>query len=94
MKFSAWQILTGITNPILLLIYLIRKLPFSFMYLLRLNIDGMERTYYAYGLFQAADEARRLGIKRISAIEFGVAAGHGFDYIGKACGTDLSPNRC
>lgn len=77
MKFSAVQILTGITNPILLLIYLIRKLPFSFMYLLRLNIDGMDRTYYAYGLFQAADEARRLGIKRISAIEFGVAAGHG-----------------
>jgi hypothetical protein len=40
-------------------------------------IDGVERPYYAYGVYQAALEAKALGIKRISAYEFGVAGGHG-----------------
>ncbi len=77
MSFTTNQILIGITNPLLLLVYIIRKLPLSFLYLLRLRFDGVNRTYYAYCLLQAADQARRLGIKRISSIEFGVAAGHG-----------------
>ncbi|PIR43019.1 hypothetical protein COV24_05195 [candidate division WWE3 bacterium CG10_big_fil_rev_8_21_14_0_10_32_10] len=42
-----------------------------------MHIDGVDRPYYAYGLYQAALQARGLGIKRISAYEFGVAAGHG-----------------
>lgn len=77
MAFTSREILIGITNPILLIIYLLRKLPFSFQYLLRLQLDGLERPYYGYCLFQAANEARKLGIKRISTMEFGVAGGHG-----------------
>lgn len=77
MAFTSREILIGITNPILLVIYLLRKLPFSFLYLLRLQVDGLERPYYGYGLFQAANEAKKLGIKRISTMEFGVAGGHG-----------------
>lgn len=38
---------------------------------------AVERPHYAYIVYQAADLARRLGIERISAIEFGVAGGRG-----------------
>ena len=64
-------------HPGLPLIYLLRKLPLSIGFELRLEIDGVHRPYYGYCLLQAAIEARRLGIERISAMEFGVAAGHG-----------------
>lgn len=77
MKFNTTQVFIGIFNPILLFIYLIRKLPLSWFFKLRLFIDGVERPYYAYGLYQAVLEAKALGIKRISAYEFGVAGGHG-----------------
>jgi hypothetical protein len=40
-------------------------------------VDGLERPYYGYCLYQAANEAKKLGIKRISTMEFGVAGGHG-----------------
>ncbi len=77
MAFTSREILIGITNPIFLIIYLLRKFPFPFFYLLRLHIDGLDRTYYGYCLLQAANEAKKLGIRRISTMEFGVAGGHG-----------------
>jgi hypothetical protein len=43
----------------------------------KLLYNTIERPYYGYGLLRAAELARRLGISRISAIEFGVAGGNG-----------------
>jgi hypothetical protein len=77
MKYTATQILIGILNPFLFLILLLRKLPLNWFFKLRMYLDGVDRPYYAYGLYQAALEARGLGISRISAYEFGVAGGHG-----------------
>lgn len=39
------------------------------------------RPHYAYCMWVAADLARRLGLKRISAIEFGVAGGNGLAFM-------------
>lgn len=39
------------------------------------------RPHYAYCLLNAADQARRLGKDRISALEFGVAGGNGLAYL-------------
>lgn len=44
---------------------------------LRLALDTYPRPHYAYGVQQAAELAERLGVKRISVIEFGVAGGAG-----------------
>ena len=70
-------LLKALFNPSLILVFLLRKLPIGFMFPLRVRIDAVERPYYAYCLMQAAKEAQGLGIPRISAIEFGVAAGSG-----------------
>jgi hypothetical protein len=43
----------------------------------RLRFDAVEQPWYAYGVHSAAILAKRLGIARISALEFGVAAGRG-----------------
>jgi hypothetical protein len=42
-----------------------------------LKWDKLERMSYAYGLYQAALQAKALGIPAISAVEFGVAGGNG-----------------
>ncbi len=39
--------------------------------------DLMMRPHYAYGLLEAADQAREAGLDSFTAIEFGVAAGEG-----------------
>lgn len=67
----------GIFHPVLIIIFLIRQLPLKWLFSLRLIIDGYERPYYAYGIYQAAILASRLNIKKISVMEFGVAAGTG-----------------
>ena len=46
-------------------------------------IQATDRPHYAYCLLNAADLAQRLGIKRISALEFGVAGGNGLAYLHK-----------
>jgi hypothetical protein len=43
----------------------------------RIAFDLFERRPYAFGILTAADTAARLGVKRIAAIEFGVASGVG-----------------
>lgn len=43
----------------------------------RIAFDRFERPPYAFGVLKAADEAKRLGVARIAAIEFGVASGKG-----------------
>lgn len=49
--------------------------PGDYGRLIRLN--ALPRPNYAYIVWRAADLARRLGVPRISAIEFGVAGGNG-----------------
>lgn len=39
--------------------------------------DLFERAGYAYGMLLAAEEARRVGLSRVTAVEFGVWQGHG-----------------
>jgi hypothetical protein len=43
----------------------------------RIDYSAVERPHYGYCLLHAARLARKLGYDRISAIEFGVAGGHG-----------------
>jgi hypothetical protein len=43
----------------------------------RLLLDAVPRPGYAYGMYSAAIQAKELGYKRVSAIEFGVAIGNG-----------------
>jgi hypothetical protein len=77
MKHTHTQILNKIFHPILLLLYVLRKLPLPWFFQLRMYLDGIDRPNYSYGLYQAALEAKALGIPRISAYEFGVAGGTG-----------------
>jgi hypothetical protein len=43
----------------------------------KIEWDVLYRTYYGYGTFQAALQAKALGLTSISVIEFGVAGGRG-----------------
>ncbi len=43
----------------------------------RVRYGIFDRPHYAYGVYAAADLARRLGLKAIQVIEFGVAGGRG-----------------
>jgi hypothetical protein len=49
------------------------SLPLEFL----IRFDAFERAAYAYCIFYAADLARRLGHRRISVLELGVAGGNG-----------------
>ncbi len=70
------MLLAGLFNPALAVSNALRKFQIgSFEF--RLALDGMTRPNYGYALFSAAKQARSLGLKKISAIEFGVAAGNG-----------------
>ena len=42
-----------------------------------IKLGAVDRPNYAYIVYQAADLARRLGLPRISVLEFGVAGGRG-----------------
>ena len=52
----------------------------------RMRWDLFKRPDYAYGVYRAALTAQALDIKRISAIEFGVAAGNGLLGLEEAAG--------
>lgn len=62
--------------------YFSRKLALG-SFLDRMSIDSLPRTEFAYSLYYAAMQAKMLGTKRISAIEFGVAGGNGLLLIEK-----------
>src|SRR5215472_9712249 len=55
---------------------LIRRLAFI-PYPLRLSVDAVERAHDGYCVFHAARQAKFLGLKQISVLEFGVAGGNG-----------------
>ena len=46
-----------------------------------LDTQAVERPHYAYCMLHAAQLAQKLGITRISAIEFGVAGGNGIAFM-------------
>lgn len=46
-------------------------------YAFRLSIDAVERPHYAYLVYSAAQLAAKLGLPRISVLEYGVAGGNG-----------------
>ena len=43
----------------------------------KIAFDLITRQHLAFGLLRAADDAKQLGIKRVTAVEFGVASGAG-----------------
>lgn len=55
---------------------LLWRIPFGSAEL-KTTYDLWSRPAYAYGVWNAAQQARALGVERISAIEFGVAGGNG-----------------
>lgn len=63
---------------------------------LRVRFGVFSRPHYAYGVYYAADLAKRLGLSAISVIELGVAGGRGLlalesiaDVVGKDLGIDI-----
>ena len=46
-------------------------------YLWRVELGAVQKPAYAYCVLQAARLAERMGIERISVLEFGVAGGNG-----------------
>ncbi len=71
-----YRLLACLMRPSLALRQLWLRLPIG-SFRLRLTFDIFPRPHYAYGVFHAAEEARMLGVPRISVIEFGVAGGNG-----------------
>jgi hypothetical protein len=70
------QALRGLVRPERILRAFIRRWklgPFEF----RMDLDAFSRPWYAYCLWRAAQVSHRLGLPKISAIEFGVAGGAG-----------------
>ena len=43
----------------------------------KIAFDLIQRSHYAYGLLEAADQARKAGLAAFTAVEFGVAGGEG-----------------
>lgn len=70
------KILTFLVEPKRFVQFILRRCRIG-SFPLRLRWESFERTEYAYGLFHAARSAKALGLKRITAIEFGVAGGRG-----------------
>ncbi len=55
---------------------LVARMP-GFDFFKKLDWSAFERTHFIYSLYHTAMQAKALGMKRISAIEFGVAGGNG-----------------
>lgn len=77
-----------IFHPSLVAKRILRRMP-GLSVQTRLDLDLFPRPYYAYGVHQAARQAKRLGKDRMSVIEFGVAGGTGLlalEYIAEEIG--------
>jgi hypothetical protein len=59
-----------------LAVYLLGKYKLG-KFRLRLSLDAVPYPHYAYGMLNAAIQAKALGLDAISALEFGVAGGNG-----------------
>lgn len=74
------RIITRVAHPVPLRTQLIRKVlrrwPLG-SYLARLDAGAVDRPNYGLCMYRAAEEAKALGYKAMTAIELGVAAGNG-----------------
>lgn len=75
-----WAGLDSLIEPMPTRLLALRALDSIFNFLSyenKLRVRSVTRSQYGFGLLQAGRLAARLGIRRISAIEFGVAGGNG-----------------
>jgi hypothetical protein len=70
------RIIRGVSRPETWVRGLLRRFQLG-SFELRLDFDAFARPAYAYGMYQAAVLAKRLDLKSVTAIEFGVAGGAG-----------------
>ena len=70
------KLLTLLFTPRKYLQVLWQKFPIGSLKL-RSDFDAVARPHYAYGVYQAALNAKLLGLKNVSCIEFGVAGDNG-----------------
>lgn len=73
-----------VVQPGLVVTEVLRRLP-SASFVSKLRWDAMEYPQYAYGVYQAALQARALGLEATSAIELGVAGGNGLVALEEIC---------
>lgn len=71
-----WKVLKGLYSPGWLFSQIVKRIPFA-PFWLKCALDGFNRPSHAYGVVQAALQAKALGINEISVIEFGVGKGGG-----------------
>lgn len=76
LNFIRRIILTPERIPVHLLRLLLRRCSFV-SFKTKLDLDAFVRPSYAYGTYYAALQAKKLGIAKLSVIEFGVAGGNG-----------------
>ena len=79
------RLIWGLFNPRKVISYVWRMFPLG-SFSLRLACDAVPRPQYAYCIYQAALMAYRLGLSKISVIEFGVAGGNGLIAMEKIAG--------
>ncbi len=73
-----------LVQPGLAVAAVLRRLP-STSFPKRLKWDAVDYPQYAYGTYQAALQARALGLEAITAIELGVAGGNGLIALENIC---------
>lgn len=98
-----WPFHAKSQRPIFLYPYPLRTIAKRFIqrfelgsYENRIRIGAVDRPPYAYIVYNAAVLARKLGYKRISVLEFGVAGGNGLvnlenhaQQVAKLCSVDI-----
>ena len=68
---SKWNVLKGFYSPGWLFSRIVSLIPFTPFYI-KCALDAFNRPSHAYGIVQAALQAKALEINEISVIEFGV----------------------
>ena len=70
-----YKVLRGLGRPALVAKRVLRWVPMPLG--LRVTLDATKRPAYAYGIYEATKQAKSLGLKDISVVEFGVAGCYG-----------------
>jgi len=79
-KLIYYHVKSLLLSPLPIRIYLLQLFMKKFQlgtFEQRLRCDGVFYPAYAYGMYSAALQAKSLGLKKISALEFGVGTGNG-----------------
>ena len=78
-KFLDGELLSSILRKIL--IFFIQKNIFNFSIKSLVDLDLSKRPHYLYCLYHSAVLAKKIGLNKISVIEFGVAGGNGIIFL-------------